>query len=202
MVSRDRAATAVALPQRQEEEEEEAGGGCGGNGGGSIAVQGGAGGEGSLAESSYSIMNNTFRVDSRYSGLKAIGKGSFGFVCSALDEKQVTRVRRHSVQWRGSIPHAVRYHGCYCYCCCGCRHHIKKNVPISPRLLQQYRYVLFSLLNSSKQGKPSNFRGHRLSCCCCLSLLHQPFRSLFSTFQHRTHAVTGQLQQYVLPFRK
>lgn len=41
------------------------------------------------ASSSYSIMNNTFRVDSRYSGLKAIGKGSFGFVCSGLDEKQV-----------------------------------------------------------------------------------------------------------------
>lgn len=42
-----------------------------------------------LASSSYSIMNNTFRVDSRYSALKAIGKGSFGFVCSAMDEKQV-----------------------------------------------------------------------------------------------------------------
>lgn len=41
------------------------------------------------ASSSYSIMNNTFRVDSRYSALKAIGKGSFGFVCSAMDEKQV-----------------------------------------------------------------------------------------------------------------
>lgn len=41
------------------------------------------------ASSSYSVMNNTFRVDSRYSALKAIGKGSFGFVCSALDEKQV-----------------------------------------------------------------------------------------------------------------
>ncbi|CAM9583608.1 unnamed protein product, partial [Pylaiella littoralis] len=44
------------------------------------------------ASSSYSIMNNTFRVDSRYSGLKAIGKGSFGFVCSGLDEKQGKRV--------------------------------------------------------------------------------------------------------------
>ncbi|CAM9320624.1 unnamed protein product [Ectocarpus sp. 12 AP-2014] len=92
MVSRGRAATAVALPQHQQEEKEEGGGGSGGNGGDPIAVQGGAGGEGSLAESSYSIMNNTFRVDSRYSGLKAIGKGSFGFVCSALDEKQGKKV--------------------------------------------------------------------------------------------------------------
>ncbi len=41
---------------------------------------------------SYSIMNNIFRVDSRYSALKAIGKGSFGFVCSAQDEKQVRAV--------------------------------------------------------------------------------------------------------------
>eukprot|EP00903_Cladosiphon_okamuranus_P016344 g15072.t1 len=44
------------------------------------------------ASSSYSIMNNTFRVDSRYTALKAIGKGSFGFVCSAVDEKQGKRV--------------------------------------------------------------------------------------------------------------
>lgn len=50
-------------------------------------VAGGIVGRGT--ESSYSIMNNTFRVDARYSALKAIGKGSFGIVCSALDEKQV-----------------------------------------------------------------------------------------------------------------
>ncbi|CAM9491170.1 unnamed protein product, partial [Ectocarpus fasciculatus] len=90
MVSRDRGATAVAMPQHQHAEE--GGGGRSGGNGGSIAVQGGAAGEGSPAESSYSIMNNTFRVDSRYSGLKAIGKGSFGFVCSALDEKQGKKV--------------------------------------------------------------------------------------------------------------
>lgn len=34
-------------------------------------------------------MSNTFRVDSRYTHLKAIGRGSFGVVCSAFDEKQV-----------------------------------------------------------------------------------------------------------------
>lgn len=46
--------------------------------------------EGGAPEStSYSIMQNTFRVDPRYSGLKAVGKGSFGIVCSALDSKQV-----------------------------------------------------------------------------------------------------------------
>lgn len=43
--------------------------------------------------SSYSIMNNTFRVDARYSALKAIGKGSFGIVCSATDEKQVCQLQ-------------------------------------------------------------------------------------------------------------
>ena len=58
------------------------------------ATAGGAGGGGT--ESSYSIMNNTFRVDSRYSGLKAIGKGSFGFVCSASDEKQVQLILKHT----------------------------------------------------------------------------------------------------------
>lgn len=118
MVSRDRVATAVALPQHQQEEKE-GGGGSGGNGG-AIAAKGGA--AGSLAESSYSIMNNTFRVDSRYSGLKAIGKGSFGFVCSALDEKQVP----HSscVKAFCTAP--------WCYsACCTCvllllRHHKKK----------------------------------------------------------------------------
>ncbi|CAM9812898.1 unnamed protein product [Ascophyllum nodosum] len=49
--------------------------------------------EGGAPEStSYSIMQNTFRVDPRYSGLKAVGKGSFGIVCSALDSKQGKRV--------------------------------------------------------------------------------------------------------------
>lgn len=45
---------------------------------------------GPRASSSYSIMNHTFRVNARYSALKAVGKGSFGVVCSAADEKQVS----------------------------------------------------------------------------------------------------------------
>jgi len=36
-----------------------------------------------------SIMENTFRVDARYSGFSEIGKGSFGVVCSAYDSMQV-----------------------------------------------------------------------------------------------------------------
>lgn len=51
-------------------------------------------GAGGKQSSSYSIMNNTFRVDARYSGLKAIGKGSFGIVCSAFDEKQVRKRKK------------------------------------------------------------------------------------------------------------
>lgn len=62
------------------------------------------------ASSSYSIMNNTFRVDSRYSALKAIGKGSFGFVCSAMDEKQV-RCTSYSRQWVVAHTRAVAHTG-------------------------------------------------------------------------------------------
>lgn len=83
MVTRDSgkypAATATAAAEEEEEFKR--------SGSSTAPVAGDAGGGGT--ESSYSIMNNTFRVDSRYSALKAIGKGSFGFVCSASDEKQV-----------------------------------------------------------------------------------------------------------------
>lgn len=47
------------------------------------------GGKGGPDSNSYSIMENTFRVNARYSGLRALGKGSFGIVCSALDATQV-----------------------------------------------------------------------------------------------------------------
>lgn len=84
MVTRDSskhpAATATAAAEEEEEEFKR-------SGSSTAPAAGDAGGGGT--ESSYSIMNNTFRVDSRYSALKAIGKGSFGFVCSASDEKQV-----------------------------------------------------------------------------------------------------------------
>lgn len=80
------AAAAEAAAAAAEEEEED----FKRSGSSTVPVAGTAGGAGGGGtESSYSIMNNTFRVDSRYSGLKAIGKGSFGFVCSASDEKQV-----------------------------------------------------------------------------------------------------------------
>lgn len=41
-------------------------------------------------EACYSVMSSTFRVDrNSYSGLKAIGRGAFGVVCSASGETQV-----------------------------------------------------------------------------------------------------------------
>lgn len=77
------AAAAAALQQQRGKEGDE------GNKRGGKSGSKSSSNEPAPASSSYSIMNNTFRVDSRYSGLKAIGKGSFGFVCSGLDEKQV-----------------------------------------------------------------------------------------------------------------
>lgn len=64
-------------------------------------------GAGGKQSSSYSIMNNTFRVDARYSGLKAIGKGSFGIVCSAFDEKQVRKKKRRRDEMRASYYHIL-----------------------------------------------------------------------------------------------
>ncbi|CAM9721268.1 unnamed protein product [Chrysoparadoxa australica] len=41
---------------------------------------------------SYTVLGNVFRVDPRYKDLKAIGKGSYGIVCSAYDQKQAKKV--------------------------------------------------------------------------------------------------------------
>lgn len=37
----------------------------------------------------YSIMSSAFRVGQRYSGLRGVGQGSYGVVCSAWDAHQV-----------------------------------------------------------------------------------------------------------------
>ncbi|CAN0042395.1 unnamed protein product, partial [Phaeothamnion confervicola] len=44
------------------------------------------------SEDGYTIMGNVFRVDARYKDLKAIGKGSYGVVCSAVDVKRRKKV--------------------------------------------------------------------------------------------------------------
>eukprot|EP00953_Heterococcus_sp_UTEX-ZZ885_P021901 12180-Heterococcus_DN1.PRE.1 len=43
-------------------------------------------------EVSYTILGNVFKVDPRYKDLKAVGKGSYGIVCSALDTRCDKRV--------------------------------------------------------------------------------------------------------------
>ncbi|KAG5187265.1 kinase-like domain-containing protein [Tribonema minus] len=45
-----------------------------------------------LREVSYQILGHVFTVESRYRDLKAVGKGSYGIVCSALDLRTEKRV--------------------------------------------------------------------------------------------------------------
>lgn len=104
------------------------------------------------ASSSYSIMNNTFRVDSRYSALKAIGKGSFGFVCSAQDEKQVRRPPRGNV---GTLHHCRLAHS-------------------RPRTPLDRRYLIIPpgcdvRFNQGESGCHDGHPAHY--CCCCCTYL-------------------------------
>ncbi|CAM9543585.1 unnamed protein product [Discosporangium mesarthrocarpum] len=64
------------------------------------------------SEVTYTVFQQPFRVGLRYCNLKAIGKGSYGIVCSATDNKQAKKVAikkiKHMAEQELNIKHVLR----------------------------------------------------------------------------------------------